>query len=268
LAEFDRAIAQADKAGDEERSAAILRVLGQTTGNDHALKRVAPRLANDPTNRWKMLAIALKRAQGDFAGAIADAERMLADPANATSDPNRRGPILRALADTYQSMPNPDLAKARVRYEELLKIDPNDQVSLNNVAFLLAESIKPPDPNAARLFSERAYEVTRFTSDPSPLIIDTHGWVLVLCGGEHLSRGVQILKNLVERNPLFIEGRYHYGEGLLRSQPAVPGQAEKEFAECLRLMDEEEKIGGTVDEKLRGRIQVSLSKARELAKGG
>jgi hypothetical protein len=110
--------------------------------------------------------------------------------------------------------------------------------------------------------------VTRFTSDPSPLIIDTHGWVLVLCGGEHLSRGVQILKNLVERNPLFIEGRYHYGEGLLRSQPAVPGQAEKEFAECLRLMDEEEKIGGTVDEKLRGRIQVSLSKARELAKGG
>src|SRR3712207_7345841 len=47
---------------DEERVVSILRVLGQTVGNDHALRRVAPRLANDPTNRWRVLAISLTRS--------------------------------------------------------------------------------------------------------------------------------------------------------------------------------------------------------------
>ena len=268
LAEFDKAIALAEKENDDERVVGILRVLGQTVGNDQALRRVGPRLANDPTNRWRMLAISLKRAQGDIAGAIADAERLLAEPANATANPERRGPILRALADTYQNQAQPDLVKARARYGELLKLVPNDIVSLNNIAYLLAESIQPPDPQAAKVYSERAFDLTRNSNDPSALILDTHGWVLVLCGGEDFSRGLQILKNVVEQNPLFVEGRYHLGEALLNARPAGPAQAEKEFTECLRIMDEEEKVGGNVDQKLRGRIQVGLSKARELAKGG
>jgi Tfp pilus assembly protein PilF len=268
LSEFDRAIALAEKDGDEDRVASLLRLLGQTVGNDHALKRVAPRTANDPANRWRMLAIGLKRAQGDVAGAVADAERLLADPANAAANPDRRGPILRALADTYQNQARPDLAKARQRYEELLKLVPNDIVSLNNIAYLLAESVQPPDPHAAKAYSERAYELTRTSNDPSALIMDTHAWVLVLCGGDDLNRGVQILKTVVEKNPLFVEGRYHLAEALMRTRPATPAQAVAEFTECMRILDEEEKVGGTVDEKLRGRVQLGLSKAQELAKGG
>jgi len=263
MEEFDRAIKLLDAAGDIERVASVLRTLGETLGNDHALARVAPRTANDPDNRWRLLAIGLKRAHGDHAGAIADAERMLADPANGPSDADRRGPLLRALADTYQNQPTPDFTKARRYYEELLALVPNDLASLNNVAYLLAESLQPPEPLAAKTYSERAYDLTRTSSNPNALIMDTHGWVLVLCGGADGDRGRRILQKVTDENPHFIEGRYHLAEALLRVEPVAPSQAEKEFAECLRLMDEEEKIGGKVDQKLRSRVQTGLANARD-----
>lgn len=267
LEEFDRAIRFADEARDLEQVATIIRVMGETVGNDAALVRVGPRTANDPDNRWRMLQIGLKRAQGDHAGAIADAEKMLADPANGPGDIGRRGPLLRALADTYQNQPTPNYAKARQYYEELLKLVPNDLASLNNMAYMLAESISPPEPQAAKVYSERAYELTRATSNPNPLILDTHGWVLVLSGGSDGEKGRRVLQKVVEENPLFVEGRYHLGQAYLQVQPVAPAQAEKEFAECLRLLGEEEKIGAKIDEKLRNRVQTGLATAREKVRG-
>ncbi|QOV87658.1 tetratricopeptide repeat protein [Humisphaera borealis] len=268
LTEFDRALKMSEAEGDVERQISILRTLGETVGNDQALLRVDPKTTDDPTNRWKLLQIGLKRANGDLAGAIAQAERLLADPSNRVTAPDRRGPLLRALADTYQNPGNPDYVKARRYYEELLTLVPDDSASLNNVAYLLAESIAPPEPQSAKLYSERAYEATRITNTPNVLIMDTHGWVLVLCGGPDGEKGRRILQKIVEENPLFIEARYHLGEALLRVQPIAPSQAEKEFTECLRLMNEEEKIGGKIDEKLRGRIQTGLASAREKVRGG
>lgn len=266
IAEFDRALGMAEPQADIELYVNIVRTMGETVGNDVALVRVGPKTTNDPDNRWRLLQIGLKRAHGDFDGAIADAERMLADPANATGA-DRRGPLLRALADTHQSKPNPDYAKARAYYEELLRLVPNDLVSLNNVAFILAEMVTPPDPQAAKVYSQRAYEVTQATNNPNPLILDTHGWVLVLCGGREAEQGRRILQKVAEENPNFIEGRYHLGESYLRAQPLAPAQAEKEFTECLRLMSEEEKYARPVDEKLRSRVQAGLATAKEKLRG-
>ena len=85
----------------------------------------------------------------------------------------------------------------------------------------------------------------------------------MLCGMPDLNRGVQILKNVVEQNPMFVEARYHLAEALMRTSPTNPPQAERELIECLRLMDEEEKLGSTVDAKLRQHIQVALAKVKE-----
>lgn len=262
IAEFDRALNMAEPQADPELFSSIVRTMGETVGNDVALIRVGPKTANDPDNRWRLLQIGLKRGNNDFDGAIADAQKMLADPSNA-KDPERRGPLLRALADTYQSKPTPDFTRAIAYYEELLTLVPNDLVSLNNVAFVLAELITPPDPQKARIYSQRAYETTQAGNNPNPLILDTHGWVLVLCGGADGTRGRLMLQGVVETNPLFVEGRYHLGEAYLRVQPIAPAQAEKELNECIRLMNEDDKIGQKVDEKLRARVQAALASARE-----
>ncbi|MDB5296306.1 MAG: hypothetical protein JWO31_2289, partial [Phycisphaerales bacterium] len=38
--------------------------------------------------------------------------------------------------------------------------------------------------------------------------------------------------------------------------------------ECLRLLDEEEKLGGSVSQKIRDGAKLGLSKARDLARDG
>lgn len=264
LAEFDRALKLSE--ANPEQTALVLRRIGEAVGYDEALVRLAPRLANDPTNEWRLLAVAMKRTKGDHAGAAADAERLLADPANGPAEKARRVPILRALADVYQTQTPPDFARAKERYVELLKLSENDLVAMNNLAFVLAEAAQPPDPQAAKVYSKAAYELVRQTNDPNPLIVDTHGWVLVLCGPEDIRQGIQILQGVVAQSPNFIEARYHLGEALLRLVPPAPVDAEKELAEALRLLDEEDKLGVAIDPKLRERVQTSLGRVREKLK--
>ena len=270
--EFDQALklAAAPGAGTEseklERTVTVLRRMGETVGYDQPLARLTPKLANDPTNDWRLLAVSFKRAKGDFAGAAADAEAMLRDASNAVDKPARRAVILRALADIYQTQSPPDFARAKDRYVELLKMADADLVSLNNLAYILAESLTPPDPQAAKEYSQQAFDMTRKTNDPNPMILDSHGWILVLCGGSDLRQGLQILQGVVTQAPNLIESRYHLGEAYLRQSPQAPVEAEKELSEAMRLVEEEEKLGGTVDAKLRDRVQTSLGKARQAAK--
>jgi tetratricopeptide (TPR) repeat protein len=166
LVEFDQSLKMV--GDDSEKIMLILRKMGETVGYDPALERVTPRLANDPNNDWKILSLAMKRAKGDFKSAIADGERMLADPANGKDKPARRVPILRALADVYQNQSPPDFARARDRYIELLSYDRDDLVSLNNLAYILAELVEPPDPQAAKVYSRRAFDLTLTQNEPDP----------------------------------------------------------------------------------------------------
>ena len=269
--EFDLALklAAAGNAAEAEkvdRVVSVLRRMGETVGYDQPLARLAPRMANDPANDWHLLAVSFKRARGDFAGAAADAEKMLRDPANAAAQPARRAVILRALADIYQSQSPPDFVKAKDRYVELLKLADTDLVSLNNLAYILAENLTPPDPQGAKEYSLAAFELTRKTNDPNPMILDTHGWILVLCGGPDLRQGLQILQGVVALTPNLIETHYHLGEAYMRQTPQTPFEAEKELSEAMRLMDVEEKLGGTVDRKLKDAVQTALGRAREAVK--
>jgi tetratricopeptide (TPR) repeat protein len=262
LSEFDKALSMVSQ--DTERTMIVLRSMGETVGYDSALGRLAPHLTNDPNNDWKILALGMKRAKGDFAGAIADGERMLADPANSPQQKDRRVPILRALADVYQNKVPPDYAKARQRYEELLQYTPDDLVSLNNLAYILAELSTPAEPQEAKKWSKKAFDITLASNAPEASIQDTHGWVLTLCGGNDLRQGMLILRAVVENKPDLAEAHYHLAEAYNRL--ARPQDAEKEFAETVRLLSEDENLGLTVDTKLREKAQTGLGRVREALK--
>ena len=49
-----------------------------------------------------------------------------------------------------------------------------------------------------------------------PGVLDTYGWVLVLCGGDDASRGIDMLKQAIQENDHLIEAECHLGEAYMR----------------------------------------------------
>ncbi len=268
IAEFTKALAVTSPRDDATQYEFILRAIASNVGGDTALQRLKPLLANDPDNRWRLLQASLLRTKGDFPAALAGVETMLADPANKV--PDRRVPILRAKADICRSQAKPDYLKARDAYLEILSYQPEDLVSLNNVAFDLAENIPAADgggPFEARKYSSRAYELVRWADDPSMVILDTHGWVLARCGGGDVEQGIKILTTVVDRDTAgrFIEGRYHLGFAYL--QPPTPNAAVARdvLTKANELIREQEAGKDPVDSALKDKIQTALARAIEMA---
>jgi len=277
LAEFDQALKMADAAGDGNAAEFILRSMAGsvarlepdgaghnkrvTIGFDEAIQRTQARTQKDPDNRWRLLLASLYRGKGDFANSAKMVEAMLADPANKPAE--RRLPVLRAATDIYQNSPTPDYAKARAAFTELLALSPNDITSLNNFAYMLAESIKPPEPALAKKYSEQAYNLSRMSGSPNDLIFDTHAWVLIQNGGGDVSSGIKILQDVVQRQPELVDAHYHLGEGYLRQAQPSKMMARVELNKALELVRKQESAGRSIDKALKNRILTALERATD-----
>ena len=232
--EFDAAAALADAAGDAATAEFTLRGMAAAVGYDEVIERVKPRVANDPTGRWELLLASFYSGKGDSANAVKVVDRMLADPANAA--PRRRVPVLRAAADIYGHEPKVNHAKVAKMYEEIIELVPDDLPALNNLAYLLVEEMH--QPKAAKRYSTRAFQVMMASRTPNGLILDTHGWILTLCGGKDAEEGLRILQEVVKEKPDIIEAHYHLGEALLRQNDTTGAAAQ--FQEAERLLKKAE----------------------------
>lgn len=271
VAEFDRALALVDAAKDAETAEVVLRAMAESitkagpdgtrtpAGYDEAIRRTTPRLAADPDNRWHVLLIDFYRTKGDAANAAKVVEQVLADPSNKV--PARRLPLLRVAALIYHQSSPPNLGRAREVYAELLNLAKDDLLALNNYACLLAEDLSPPDPAQAKIYSTKAYDLTRASSSPSDVILDTHGWVLTLCGGYDAKAGLAVLKDLATRRPDFLEARYHLGESYLRQPTPEKALALQELQQADAAIRKQEAAGQKVDPQLKAKIQSAIGRA-------
>lgn len=94
-------------------------------------------------------------------------------------------------------------AEAKKQYENALKLDPANPVALNNMAFVLVDSMK--QPAEALPFAERAENVA--PNDPNT--IDTLGWVLAESG--RLADAEGTLLKALDKDPANIPALYHLG---------------------------------------------------------
>jgi len=97
-----------------------------------------------------------------------------------------------------------DFDQARMEYEKVVAAAPDDAMSLNNLAWLYAESK-----------DSRAMETARKAFDLSPgsgSVADTYGWILVQAGD--LRKGLEILQQAAEKSPENIEIQYHLAYAL------------------------------------------------------
>lgn len=113
-------------------------------------------------------------------------------------------------------------SKAIEAFEKVLKIQPDNVVVLNNLAWLYSLH---NDPKALELV-ERAYKVKPEDSG----IQDTYGWVLVQQG--QVEKGRRILEQAVNALPGVAEVQYHYAVALLKT--GEEAKAKKILGELLR----------------------------------
>jgi tetratricopeptide (TPR) repeat protein len=155
------------------------------------------------------------RRKGDLANGVASLQKA------AEVIPNDRF-VLHTLALTLDTAGRRD--EARQAYEQVLKIDPNNGVAMNNLAYLMAET--GGDLNQALTYAQRAKQRLPNLHEVS----DTLGWIYLK---KNLSdSAIDIFRDLVTKAPKHSTYRYHLGMAL--SQKGDKVNALKELNEALK----------------------------------
>ncbi len=92
-------------------------------------------------------------------------------------------------------------------YEAVLKIDENNIVALNNLAWMYQQS---GNPKAVTL-AQKAYNI----ASDSPAVTDTFGWILVL--NNQIEKGLILLQKALKAAPDSPDIRYHLAAALAKS---------------------------------------------------
>jgi Flp pilus assembly protein TadD len=126
-------------------------------------------------------------------------------------------------------------AVARPIYEQVLKIEPDNAVALNNVAYMMAEGGE--DLDLALNLAQRAKQRLPENLDVS----DTLGWIYIK---KNLSdNAIQVYHDLVAKQPDRSTFRYHLGMALYQKGDKVGARKELQTAlQSHPSKDEEAKI--------------------------
>jgi len=153
-------------------------------------------------------------AAGDLKKGVAFLDKWLTKhPDNTT--------VLRAIGDAELQLAN--LAAARVAYEKLLKLQPDNALVWNNLAHVaFAQNDK-----TATGFAERAHALR----PNDPVVIDTLGWLLFRQG--EIDSGLALLRNARLRDSTNPEIRYHLAAALAKSGRTT--EAREEVAQALKM---------------------------------
>jgi Flp pilus assembly protein TadD len=126
-------------------------------------------------------------------------------------------------------------SEARQMYEAALKLDPDNGIAMNNLAFLMAEH--NGDLDDALTKATRAKQLLPNT----PEVADTLGWIYLK---KNLAdNAIEIFRDLVQKAPNQSTFRYHLGMAL--SQKGDKPKAIRELSDALKYnppKDEREKI--------------------------
>jgi len=192
---------------------------------DAAIARYQDLLKKEPKSADLLLRVAeTQRRKGDINGAI-DTFRRASQAA-----PTDARPLLQ-LGLLLDGTGRRDQAKPV--YEQILKIQPDQPVALNNLAFIKAEDGQ--DLDEALTMVQRA----RQGMPNSPDVMDTLGWIYLK---KNLSDdAIRTFKELVTADPNRAAYHYHYGMALL--QKGDKPSAKREFETAIKFNPSKDDAG-------------------------
>ncbi len=224
----------------------------------------ARRQANPRERGARYLLAALQDIQGDFEGQAKTLSDLLAEiNGEDARSQYEKFYVTRQLAIVTHRLN--DYAAARKLYESALALRPNDVMTLNNLAYMLLDSLK--EPQAALTYAKRAMELAPGDSN----VLDTVGWSHVVLG--EYDQGIGRLREALQINPLNATSHYHVAEGFYRrSQVSGNPNAEADLAtakeECQRahrlIMDAGQDAFGDLPNILKLGEQLGLSLEKEI----
>ena len=112
--------------------------------------------------------------------------------------------------------------QAKAVYEQILKIDPNQAIALNNLAFRKAE--EGLDLDSALTMAQKARQI----QPNATAMADTLGWIYIK---KNMSADAErIFKDLVKKEPANSTFHYHYGMALMQKGDKSSARRELETA--------------------------------------
>jgi tetratricopeptide (TPR) repeat protein len=260
MADFNKAfdIVVKDKDLNQDVLISIIDKMREHLGVQAAIDRVsvlAQGTGAVPT-RWKIVLAYLYHQAGDNDKAsenIEEARRQAAmlDERNQATALNIAGTIY-MMSGQYE--------RAKTAYEELLVKRPEELAALNNLAFIMAEHIQPPNLPKAMELSNRAFDLMSRKNSQDASVLDTIGWVNVLSGGNNVDRGIEHLWNSIKINEI-PEAHYHLGEAFLLKKATE--EAKRSLKRASDMITEREEKKQPVDPQLKQRIEAALIKAEK-----
>jgi tetratricopeptide (TPR) repeat protein len=228
IKEMDKAIAAQPDRQDLKLIRANFCVRAQRY--DDAIATFKALLAKQPGSADLMFRLAeTYRRKGDI-NVAADMFRKSSQAA-----PNSTLPLIQ-LGLILETIGPVDQAKAV--YEQILKLDPNNAVALNNLAYRKAE--EGQDLDAALAMAQRARQI----EPNATAMADTLGWIYIK---KNLSADAErIFKDLVDREPANSTFHYHYGLAL--KQKGDKSSARREFESALKDKPSKDEVGKIQDE--------------------
>ena len=258
IEEYDAALKPALAAGNSALSTQIIRTIASTLGARPALDRLAPRLDSD--NNARLLASELQLQQGNPQESLKLADRVLADGAKLSVE--QRLGAERLIGSVALLVTPQQTAKARDAYLDILKVTPDDYMTLNNLAYVYTLDGEAKDFGKAVDAAKSAYQLMTQQNLSDPNILDTYGWALVLAG--RAEEGLAILQNAMsaagEQNG-FPELYYHLGVAMTQNNNAT--EAERVLQNGQSLLQRWERQKRPSDPTLPVRFETALRNARE-----
>jgi len=135
---------------------------------------------------------------------------------------NPKDVVLRTLQG-QQALAAKDYKTAVVYLRAALETDPDNVVTLNNLAWALNEQ---GDPKALE-YAERAANLAPY----APAVMDTQGWVLVAQGKS--TRGIELLRMASSLSPQDADIRLHFAKALLKTGDKAGAKSELEAVAVL-----------------------------------
>ncbi len=193
---------------------ALSTVLARSGQYDEAIKQLQILIAKNPKSwDYETKLAEVYRIKGDFNSAIEHFRK-----ASALA-PNQVVPLIRVamLLDSVGRR-----AEAKPIYEQVIRLEPDNPLALNNLAFIKAE--EGTDLDQALSYAQRAKQ--RVPQDPN--ISDTLGWIYIK---KNLSEdAVRLFRELVTKNPNNSTYRYHLAMALFQKGDRPTAKQECEIA--------------------------------------
>jgi tetratricopeptide (TPR) repeat protein len=168
---------------------------------------------------------------------LAEAQRLAGDASGALEswrkaselDPNLIGPLLNR-ATTLDALKR--RAEARPLYEQILKIQPDQTIALNNLAYLMAE--EGGELDAALTLAQRAKQ----KAPNDPMISDTLGWIYIKKG--LANSALPIFNELTAKFPAVAV--FHYHLAMAHSQRGDNAQAKRALDAALKASPQKQEL--------------------------